>query len=488
MKKICRTLLTPVTLAVSLLLAATSPARAQTTRKFESKQLREDFQIARQSIEEGHSGLYRHTKKAELDRIFDEAEKSLDHSMDVYEFYRLMAPTIAAIKCGHTGLGMSPDLNEESERLPWLPFDVKVLESKPYIFRDYAKGGTLAGREIQSINDVPAAHIISTMLASSMKDGDVQTTRQRDIGGDFALNLITLLGLRAPYNVVLAGAGNNKTERAQVAGLKHEDLIKMSKALFPQDQPSRDFADLKFLDDGQIADLTYSSFGTTVEEGQAFMKRAFETIQSQRSKALILDLRGNGGGEDDLGKLLFSYLVDTPFKYYDDLVFNKWSFSFFPKYTADHNDFTLPKEEAELRGDGKVHALNHPDLGLQQPSKPAFTGPVYILIDGGCLSTTSEFLTEVHSHHRATFIGEESAGAYYGNTSGTVVKINLPNTKLGIYLPLVTYYMAVDGSHEHDAARGVIPDFPVKHTIADLLAGGDREFELALQLARGSRN
>src|SRR5437016_2360020 len=43
------------------------------------------------------------------------------------------------------------------------------------------------------------------------------------------------------------------------------------------------------------------------------MKRAFETIQSKGSKALILDLRGNGGGEDQLGKFLFSYLIDAPF-------------------------------------------------------------------------------------------------------------------------------------------------------------------------------
>src|ERR1035441_4177011 len=482
MKKMYIASLTLSTLTIALLLAPSCLARAQTTKKFEASQLQEDFQIARRSLEEGHSGLYRYVKKAELDRIFDEAEKSLDHLMDFYEFYRVMAPTIAAIKCGHTNVSRPPDVREESEHLPWLPFDGNVLEAKAYIFRDYAKGGTLAGKEIQSINGVPAAHIISTMLAAESGDGDIQTSRQRGISGYFGLNLITLLGLRAPYEVVLSGSGSKRTEKVQVAGLGHGNLIKMSKPLFPQDQPRKDFADLKFVDDGQIAYMTYSSFGTTVEEGQAFMKRAFEAIQSKGSSALILDVRGNGGGEDELGKLLFSYLVDTPFKYYDELIINKWSFSFFPKYTDDHNDFTIPKEEAELRGDGRVHALNHPNLGLQQPSKPTFTGPVYILINGGSFSTTSEFLSQAHFHHRATFIGEESAGDYYGNTSGTVVKLTLPNTKLGIYLPLVSYYEAVSG--DHDAARGVIPDFPVQHTIADLVAGVDKDFEQALELAR----
>jgi hypothetical protein len=133
MKKLHFALITLTTFTVALPLAAPCLVRAQTTKKFEPRQLREDFQIARRSLEEGHSGLYRYTKKAELDRIFDEAERSLDHPMDVYEFYRVMAPTVAAIKCGHTNVSRPPDVTEELERLLWFPFDVKVLQSVAYI-------------------------------------------------------------------------------------------------------------------------------------------------------------------------------------------------------------------------------------------------------------------------------------------------------------------------------------------------------------------
>src|SRR5438128_51900 len=89
MKKTYFAWFTLSTFTMTLLLAAPSLARTQTTKKFEPGQLREDFQIARQSLEEGHPGIYRHTKKVELDRIFDEAEKSLNHPMDSYEFYRM---------------------------------------------------------------------------------------------------------------------------------------------------------------------------------------------------------------------------------------------------------------------------------------------------------------------------------------------------------------------------------------------------------------
>jgi hypothetical protein len=47
--------------------------------------------------------------------------------------------------------------------------------------------------------------------------------------------------------------------------------------------------------------------------------------------------------------------------------------------------------------------------------------------------------------------------------------------------------MFVGENHQHDPARGIIPDFPVRRTISDLLAGVDRDLEMALELARKGR-
>jgi hypothetical protein len=479
-------LLSVSTFAVALLLMAPTRGIAEALGGFEPKQLKEDFQIARHSLEEGQPGLYRYTKKADLDRIFDEAEKSLNRPMDAYEFYRVMSLPVAAIKNGHTDVCISDDCTKETKKLPWLPFNVKVLDYKPYIFRDYAKNGTLAGREILSVNGVPATRIIRTMLAAESQDGDIQSSRQRVIAQHFGQSLIALLGIKAPYEVELAGDGVNKAEKVQVAGLTQEQMVGRSKSLYPRDQDKEPSKELKFLDNGKIAHLRYSIFGTDVEEGRAFMKRTFEEIQSKGSKVLILDMRGNLGGEGELGALLFSYLVDKPFKYYDDIIINANSgtvFSF-AKYTDPHRDLNIPPGIAEVRGEGRIHQIADSCLGIQQPSKPNFKGLIYALINGRCFSSGAEFLTEVHFHHRATFIGEESAGGYYGNDSGDMVRIKLPNTKLVLFIPVMSGYMSVGGTHDHEAARGVIPDFPVNYTIAELLAGADKDLDLALELAR----
>jgi C-terminal processing protease CtpA/Prc len=270
--------------------------------------------------------------------------------------------------------------------------------------------------------------------------------------------------------------------------LEGGDEVKMeaARAKFPQDQRPRSAASLKFLDEDKIAVLKINHFGGQVEsEDQPkktlheFYKEAFTAFKTKGTKTLILDLRNNGGGAGDLGRLLLSYLVSEPFKYYDDLVLNAREFSFL-KDTNKAKAFEA--DRVERQPNGKYRLMKDPNWGVQQPSLPTFAGKVLILINGGSFSTTSEFLSQAHFHKRATFIGEESGGGYYGNSSGVMATVALPHSKLTVRVPLVTYYMAVSGYK--DAARGVIPDCPVRYSIEELLEGTDKELAIALELAR----
>ena len=68
--------------AAALLSSAFAQEAIAPLPKFSPQQLAEDFQVARRSLEEGHSGIYRYTSKAELDRIFDAAAGSLTRPME----------------------------------------------------------------------------------------------------------------------------------------------------------------------------------------------------------------------------------------------------------------------------------------------------------------------------------------------------------------------------------------------------------------------
>jgi hypothetical protein len=472
---------------IVLILAACLPVAARATdEKFEPEKLRADLGIARQALEEGHSGIYRYTSKEDLDRLFDQAEKCLTKPMSMLEFYRVLAPVVAAIKCGHTEVSLPKDfMKTHTIKNGFLPLQVRVLEGKAHVWRDLSGAPTLlTGMEIRSINGVSASKIVEKMLAAASGDGDIQTIRMRRISGwKFSTQLLTLAGLSGPYDVVIWDSKEKREIKAHLEGADMTRLQEMACAKFPQDQDPKTAGEFRFLDEGKIAVMKIHGFGDfadaerkkTLEE---FYQESFDGMKRKGTKMLILDLRNNGGGEDRLGKLLLSYLLDKPFKYYDQLVINAREFTF-QKYTKLPE---VPADAVERQPNGKYRVINHPNLGIQQPTKPTFTGKVLILINGDCFSTTAEFLSQAHYHKRATFIGEESGGGYYGNTSGEVPALTLPNTKLIVYVPLVTYYMAV--SSYKAAAHGVLPDHPISYTMQELLAGKDKDLALALELAR----
>jgi hypothetical protein len=446
-----------------------------------------DFRLARQALQEGHSGIYRYTAKEELDRLFDHAEKSLTRPMNAIEFYRILAPVVAAIKCGHTGVGVPQEMQKAySTKTLLLPLQIHVLKGKLYIRRDLSDGAEpLAGREIRAINGVSAAKILETMLAATSGDGDSQTCRIARINGwVMARRLPALIGLHSPYEVTVWDAKQNRELQVHLEGKEMPRLQQAARVKFPQDEGEKTAGEFALKDDGKIAVMKINGFGGFVDTARKkslteFYRESFVAMNARGTKSLILDLRNNGGGEDELGKLLLSYLVDEPFKYYDDLVINAREFAF-QKYTGD--TAPLPADLLEVQPDGKYRMVKHPNWGMQQPSKPTFRGKVLILINGGSFSTTSEFLSQVHFHKRATFIGEESAGGYYGNTSGPSLRLTLPHTKVQMGVPLMTYYMAVSGYQAK--AHGVFPDWPIEYTIDELLEGKDKELALAFELAR----
>jgi len=254
---------------------------------------------------------------------------------------------------------------------------------------------------------------------------------------------------------------------------------------FPSDRATRPPAELNYRNGMSTAVLTIRSFEGFADLAHekplgVFFAEAFHDIEAHRVRTLVIDLRDNGGGHDELGRELFAYLAAAPFRYYAGLYLRSSAFSF--SQYADPPMPGPPPNLYETDAEGRLRWLASPNYGIHRPEAERFSGRVFVLMNGGSFSTTAEFLSVAHFNRRAVFIGEEAAGGYYGNTSGATIVVTLPNTGMRLHLPLQRYDLAVAGFSPMD--RGVPPDYRVVATARDVLAGRDRAMETALRLAQ----
>ncbi len=128
--------------------------------------------------------------------------------------------------------------------------------------------------------------------------------------------------------------------------------------------------------------------------------------------AVILDVRGNGGGSTP--EQLIRAIMDRPWP--------QWIEStsvHFPLFRTYGEMFSPQDAAANPRSEGYLEAFagffGHPYLMLPapmgQPEKPIYTGRVVILADLGCGSACEDFVMPLKYSGRATVVGDTTGGS-----------------------------------------------------------------------------
>jgi SAM-dependent methyltransferase len=452
-------------------------------KKFAAAELKEDLQTLWNMLDEGHAGLDRYTPRDALKSRFDGALKRLTEPMTEFDFYHALLPLVAEIRDGHSRLRLSAAGDAFLSSQPVVfPFGLRFLNNKAYILRNLSSDPSVKeGAELLSINGVPLDEILPKLMALMPSDAGIKTRklRQLEFPAVFGRLLALEFGRATEYRLRLRPCHTNETSELSVPGIKGEDIIKILGERYPDTARPLPLYELAFK--GQTAIITIRGFADDKGSGKVpypdFLKNAFRELEEKKVHKLIIDLRGNGGGQDDYGKLLFAYVMDKPFLYYKALETKKDRYDLFRFTTVTQTEAEELAHQVKKNARGWFDVLGHPNLGLQLPKNPGFRGKVAILIDGLSFSATGESTSLYHYHHKAVFFGEECGAGYYGNTSGFMPLATLPNTRIQMGIPMILYTMAVEG---YPKDRGIIPDVPVTPTIEDLLAGRDPAMDRAL--------
>lgn len=447
------------TFLVLLSLVACSPLNGASDLSAEQVSL--DLRQLQAELEELHPGYDWYSSSESLTEQFDEA---IEHaqSMDDILFFGLVKRLLAQVRCGHTRASIpEPQRLAFESSARFVPLSTVILEKAAYIKgAGPTSAGLKMGDQIVAINGQPLSEIVSLMSDHLSSDGFNKTLKYQLIGRNFSYFYSLFVDHEADH-YQLDLIRNDVRFSVELSGISIHELLEINTRTRPD----------KILELTENQDYHYiriSSFGSSAinragQDYYPFLAESFAKIAA-KPKPLILDLRGNGGGDDLYGAKLVSYLVDKPFRYFEKIE------------VTEHYSGYGSIEETQ----GNRLMTSHDGLNIQQPSANSFNGPLYVLIDGLSFSTCADVASVLKANKRGIMIGEETGGGSGGNTSGNSSSLTLDHSDIRINIPMWKYTTASDPNRIF--GRGVMPDVSMKLTAVELLEEEDHILNYAKNL------
>ncbi|MFC1724434.1 S41 family peptidase [candidate division KSB1 bacterium] len=412
---------------------------------FSEEQLIEDFNFLVKELKENHPQLYTFQSKEEFEELVGKSKEKISGSMKLIDFTRIVIPVVVSAHCYHTKvLTAGSFFNRLFKDTKLLPLNVFMIGNKAYITQNCSGDPDLEpGTEIVSINGNSIPEIKKCLFDYVSADGNNTTLKQGFINNSFPI-MYYVIESPDKFDLKIKKSGSKETQTVSVNAADIQELmIKFSGKI-----PERGGFPLRseYLDNEKTAVLTVRSFEVPdFKKFSAYLKDFFLQLSQKRIRNLIIDVRGNAGGQPELSFDMLRYLVKNPFTYFDQ-----------SKTSSSKNKLlTRPADPHEI----------------------TFNGNVYVLCDGGSLSSTGHFLSHIKYHKLGTIIGEEPGGSFWCNSGPK--RISLPNTGINVEIARSITCTAVEGYKIGDP---VIPDVTVNSNIDDVIAGKDSVMEYALKM------
>jgi hypothetical protein len=437
------------------------------------KALKSDLVTVKNALESRHPEMYRYTTREHFDSLYRSIESQFSKPMTVPEFYLAVSPLISSIKCGHTKWLLSgKDYYYPFYTTDLFPLRLYFTKGKAFVISHYLNQDAPILSEVVSINGISIENLIARLFRNlAFGDGFSTGGKYYELNNYFPGILSTYVGTSAEYTIEYINP-EQRIETKTFSGVSF-DAIKS----FIDKQKQPDEAPYSFsIIDTRLAWMDINRFYSFRREPDyfKFLKKSFAELTDKNVENLVIDLRGNEGGNEDWGIELYRYLARDTFRYYENLSVCKMRKSDFKEQLP----FLVRLLRPFIGPDRKsFKLLVHKWLKTQKPKKDAFHGKVYLLLDGQSYSVTTEFASKAKSDGRVVVIGQESAGGYALNTSGLFSIVALPNSKVELGIPLFGFSMRNDPA-KNPFDCGILPDYEVEKSPADIINGSDpvREF------------
>src|SRR4051794_29428078 len=198
----------------SFLILSSLSLWSQDTVLYTPGQLKQDLTIFRKALMEAHPGLYRYQSKREVEDQFASLEQQLNRKMTEEEFYRLLSPVVANIRCAHTKFHREgkPDDPYAFHQEGLFPLKLYFqADGRVHVLTSFIQDTTIPpGSEIIRINGKNISEIKDLLFRQINADGQVVTSKYQELNQFFPGYYANFVGTADDFTIEYKEGGDNK--------------------------------------------------------------------------------------------------------------------------------------------------------------------------------------------------------------------------------------------------------------------------------------
>ena len=394
------------------------------------------------------------------DNRYRELISIVQNTTNDYEYYRELQKFCALLKDGHTNVYFPIGIEQMNTMFGDYRLFIENIDGKAIIVRTNSskKKEIPFGSEVIEVNgkttqryiEENVAPYISSSTDYVLKDWSIERLLIGLAGETFKIKI------KKPSNQIIElTLTHKKTEQREV---------------YPEFEPNRQLLDFKWINK-QIAYVSLNSFEDEKIDS-LFVQKLPELY---KAKALIIDLRYNGGGSTEIGALILQYLTNDKTLYGSKSssrlhipTFKAWGRYVEPKDSIKsdwHNKSYLSFKDKFL------YNFDYQSDTIELDAKRIVV-PTVLLMGHNTASAAEDFLIYADNQKHMTKIGENSFGS-----TGQPFIFELPG---GGSARICTKKDTYPDGREF-VGYGIKPDIIVKRTLSDYLTKKDPVMDKAIE-------
>lgn len=426
------------------------------------EEMHKDLDQLNRYMKKWHPAYYAYANKEQMQMHYALMKDLCTDSMSLREFRNIVRRTVAKVGCGHISVSGRKSAIK-GPAIPLIPIRVKIIQDRLFVAScDDSLKVIQSKDEILSIDGRQANEWIELMKELSLSDGYNQTHKVFSAEKNFAVFMYYLVGQKEKFNLVLKNQ----------EGLIYEAVLytKKSQAL-NELKPDQANSNIIVSGDGVSLEKIENLPNTYLIDLDRFVgkgqkktyRQIFKKLKSYHCENLVIDLRGNGGGNVFYGNNFLSYLTDQPIHFFT--FHRRLSLSpFNPKFKAGFLQRITPLLFClnPIQFPGR-HGWYH-SFPFFKKYKYHYDGKIFVLTNGGTFSMASYVTSHLKHQKQAVVIGEETGGSEFASRG--LASGNIELSKSGLRVGLNVYQLT-SCLRLKDSGHGVMPDYPLTYQPQD---------------------